>query len=463
MGQKVMPQGISGDIVLKSGQKERAEPAEMWYTVIVKNPVIPTITEVLLMTNYSTLGHNLKRGIFNFCRKIAGGFHRPIQKFITDMVYGLISAKSCHLTEIARKLNEDTALDKTVERLSRNLMNFEGEKAVTENYMNTVKPHFDERTVLIIDDGDVSKPYSRKLEGICRVKDGSSGEITDGYWSAGVSALTAEHKQPIPVYSRVYSTKEKEYVSNNAETIKSLEFLSSHFPKTNIRALDRGYDGGYIFDYFIPRGESFIVRMKEKRNVIHKGKTLLLGDVAKKYKGNYELRFEAQDGKKATCKISIAPISLPAYPDTPLNLVVCNGLGKEPLMLLTNVDSDDPRLCVTITKVYLMRWRIEEFYRFKKQGFGFEKFLVRTLKSIRNLDLMLTVAIGYIGILSEKIDESIEVREIVEASKRLYGLSKFTFYAISDGLAEIFSKSYSGIRSLLRIPPPSPQMILPGW
>ena len=415
------------------------------------------------MTNYSTLGHNLKRGIFNFCEKVATGLHRPVQKFIADMVYGLISGKSCHLTEMARKLNENIALDKTVERLSRNLMNFDGERTATENYMNTVKPHFDSRTVLIIDDGDVSKPYSSKLEGICKVKDGSSGEITDGYWSAGVSALTAEHKQPIPVYSRIYSTKEQEYVSNNAETIKSLEFLSSYFLKTNIRALDRGYDGAYIFDYFIPRSESFIVRMKGNRNVIHKGETVLLGKVAQKYKGKFNLKFEAQDGKKATCKISIAPVALPAYPDVQLNLVVCNGLGKEPLMLLTNVDSNDPRLCVTITKVYLMRWRIEEYYRFKKQGFRFEKFLVRSLKSIRNLDLMLTIAIGYIGILSEKIDESIEVREIIEASKRLYGLSKFTFYAISDGLSVIFSKSYTGILAFFRITPPSSQLLMRGW
>ena len=435
----------------------------MWYTVIVKKPVIPTKTEVLLMPNYSTLGSNMKRGIFNFSSKLAQGFHRPIQKFITDMVYGLIAAKSCHLTEMARKLNEEIALDKTVERLSRNLMNFDGEKEVAENYMNTVKVHFDERTVLIVDDGDISKPYSSKLEGICRVKDGSSGEITDGYWSAGVSALTAEHKQPIPVYSRIYSTKEKEYVSNNAETIKSLEFLSSHFPKANIRALDRGYDGGYIFDYFIPRDESFIVRMNGNRNIIHKRETVLLGEVAKQYKGKFKLKFEAQDGKKATCKISTTPVSLPAYPDTHLNLVVCNGLGKEPLMLLTNVDVDDPRLCVTITKVYLMRWRIEEYYRFKKQGFGFEKFLVRTLKSIRNLDLMLTVAIGYIGILSEKIDESIEVHAIIEASKRLYGLSKFTFYAISDGLFEIFSKTYTGMTSFFRRSPRSFQLLINGW
>ena len=413
------------------------------------------------MTKYNTLGHNLKRDIFKFCEKISKEFYRPSQKFVTDMVYGLLSGKSCYLTEIARKLNEDIALDKTVERLSRNLMSFDGAKKLSENYFNTVKKHFDAGTVLIIDDGDVSKACSSKLEGLCKVRDGSTGEITDGYWSAGVSALTAKHKQPIPVYNRIYSTSEKGYVSNNNETIKSLEFLSSHFPKTNIRALDRGYDAGYIFDYFIPREEAFIVRMND-RNVLHKGNKILISKLARRFKGKYALKFETKDGKKADCKISVVPVSLPDYPKKSLNLVVCNGLGKEPLILLTNLESNDNRLCVTVTKVYLMRWRIEEYYRFKKQHFGFEKFLVRTLKSIRNLDLLLTIAIGYMGILSEKIDESIEVLEIIEASKRLYGLSKFTFYAIAYGLHEIFSKLHTGISGFFNRPIKSPQLCFPG-
>ena len=163
------------------------------------------------------------------------------------------------------------------------------------------------------------------------------------------------------------------------------------------------------------------------------------------------------------CKISIVPVSLPDYPDMKLNLVVCNGLGKEPLTLLTSLDSQDLRLCVTVTKVYLMRWRIEEYYKFKKQGFGFEKFLVRTLKSIRNLDVLLSISIGYIGVLSEKIDESIEIREVIQASKRLYGLSKFTFYAIADGLFEIFSKLYTGISAFFDKPLRSHQLCLTGW
>ena len=414
------------------------------------------------MSNYSTLGHNLKRGIFNFCEKISKGFSRPIQKFIAQMVFGLIACRSCFLSDISRKLNENIALDKTVERLSRNLMTFEGGEKLHECYFQIVKKSFDDSTILVIDDSDISKPCSSKLEGLCRVRDGSTGEITDGYWVAGVSALTAGQKQPIPVYSRIYSSEEKDYKSNNAETLKSLEFLSKHFPKTQIRALDRGYDGGYIFDYFIPRKETFIVRMND-RTVLYKGEKISLCKLAGRFKGKYSLNFKTKNGKKSNCKISIVPVSLPGYPDVPLNLVICNGLGKDPLLLLTNLKSDDNRLCVTITKVYLMRWRIEEYYKFKKQGFGFEKFLVRSLQSIRNLDLLLTIAIGYIGMLSEKVKESVEVLEVIEASKRLYGLSKFTFYAIADGLFAIFSKSYTGIAAFFLRPPRSDQLSLLGW
>jgi hypothetical protein len=119
--------------------------------------------EVLHMNNYSTLGHHLKRGIFNFCGKLSKGLKKPIQKFITDMTYGILASKSSYLTEMARSLNEDIALDKTVERLSRNLMNMDNTDEIIENYFNTIKPNFDKQTILILDDSDVSKPYSSKL------------------------------------------------------------------------------------------------------------------------------------------------------------------------------------------------------------------------------------------------------------------------------------------------------------
>ena len=403
------------------------------------------------MLNYSTRAHNLKRGIFTFCEKLSKDFKKPIQKFICHMIFGLIAAQSCYLTEIARKLNESITLKKTVERLSRNLMNFKDADILQENYMNTVKPYFNERTILIIDDGDINKDSSKKLDSLCQVRDGSTGEIVTGYWYAGVTALSAKHKQPIPVYGRVYSSTENGYKSNNIETIKSFEYLSKHFDKKHVRTLDRGYDSGFVFDYFIPRKESFIVRTVGNRNCIHKGKTILVEELAKKVQSTHNLKFESKDGDVVQCQISITPIKLPNYPKDELNLVVCRGFGQKPIMLITNLKADDEQLCVTITKAYLMRWRIEEFYKFKKQTFNFENFLVRSLTSIRNLDLLLNIAIGYMGTLSEKIDESIEVHEIIEASKRLYGVAKFTLYAIADGLAEIFGKGYTGMQSFFKL------------
>lgn len=103
-----------------------------------------------------------------------------------------------------------------------------------------------------------------------------------------------------------------------------------------------------------------------------------------------------------------------------------------------------------ITKVYLLRWRIEEFYGFKKQQLDFEGFRVRSLQSIRNLDLLVTIAVGWIGLISEKSDERAMVSELIHISRRIYGTPKFVFYAIADGLFLIAARDGKGIADMLR-------------
>lgn len=100
------------------------------------------------------------------------------------------------------------------------------------------------------------------------------------------------------------------------------------------------------------------------------------------------------------------------------------------------------------------------YYRFKKQQFGYENLRVRSLNSIRNLDLLLTIVIGYIGYVSEKSNERITVMQIIALSKRIYGANKFVFYAIADGLFDILSKCKQGIADMLRIKPKSMQLSL---
>ena len=100
----------------------------------------------------------------------------------------------------------------------------------------------------------------------------------------------------------------------------------------------------------------------------------------------------------------------------PLHLIVVYGFGKEPMLLLTNLERDDKRLSNTIVKVYLMRWRIEEYFRFKKQQYALEDFRVRSLRSIRTLHRIVTLLAGLIGILSDQREESVFVTELIEIS-----------------------------------------------
>ena len=300
------------------------------------------------MYNYSnTLNHNLKRGILKFSEKISKNLTRPQFKFVSQMIYGILSSQSCMLSDISRKLDEKTAVKKIIDRLSRNLKDFDRGKELFENYLKAVKSQINDNTILIVDGSDITKEYTTKMEGIAQVRDGSTGEYKLGYHSLGISALTPEKKMPIPVYSRIYSSTEKAFISEDEETIQGLKFLSSHFKRNNIRAFDRGYDNNRYYEYLIKHNEKFVIRAKKNRDVIYKGERINILKLAHSFKGKYSLKFTKKNGLKADCKISIIPIRLICRPNDELNLVVCYGFGKEPMLLVTNIilTNNSPHAC----------------------------------------------------------------------------------------------------------------------
>ncbi len=65
------------------------------------------------MINYSRLGYEIKRDFTNFSQKISKGLKRPQQKFVHQMIYGILAGNKLHLSEIARSLKENITLKKT--------------------------------------------------------------------------------------------------------------------------------------------------------------------------------------------------------------------------------------------------------------------------------------------------------------------------------------------------------------
>lgn len=97
------------------------------------------------------------------------------------MIYGILAGNKLHLSEIARSLNETILLKKTIERLSKNLFAFNQKETVMENYITEVRKQInEEQAVIVIDNSDITKPCSPKMEAISDVHDGSTGEIRKG-------------------------------------------------------------------------------------------------------------------------------------------------------------------------------------------------------------------------------------------------------------------------------------------
>ena len=129
------------------------------------------------MNNFTTNTYEMKREIVNFSKKISKELNKPTSKFVLDMQYGLSKGGSCLISEIARSLDEDIKLNYTIERLCDNLNNlYEEEKEIIwNNYIKEVSKVLDkDDAIVLFDDSEINKEYSKKLEDLDRVIDASS-------------------------------------------------------------------------------------------------------------------------------------------------------------------------------------------------------------------------------------------------------------------------------------------------
>jgi len=420
------------------------------------------------MTNYNILGNRLKVGVLDYSCKISKGLSKPTRKFIADMIYGTIASGNCKLTEIGRGLKEDISLKKTVDRLGRCLSRFSEREALKQNYIAEAKRFLGKDTMIIIDGGDVAKPCSPKMESIGYIYDASEGKYANGYWTMGAVALSDNNQQPIPVYENLYPCKKQGGMGSNHETAKCMQYLRENFGSDVPRVLDRGFDSGATITEFAENDEKFILRVNQNRVAVHNGKRSYINDIARGVVCEHGFEYKGKNGKATLCKIGITHVVLPNLKNTKLNLVVCKEYGETPLVLYTNISETLESIAVRVVKAYLMRWRIEEFYAFKKQSLQFEGFRVRRLNSIITLDLLLTIAAGFIAMLSEKSSDKTVV-ELISVSKRIQNTAYFLrktkviFFAVYDGITLVLASLRCGISNFFAANPRDNQLCLAGF
>lgn len=401
------------------------------------------------MNNFTTNTYEMKRDIINFSKKICKGASKPKTKFTMDMIYGIFKSKNIHLSSIAEALDENIKKAYTINRLSDNLA-IDLDDNINKNYIDLAMDSLGNNPVFIIDDSDITKPLGEKFENLGIVRDGSSKNknYEKGYHHTEIIGLTQNNKQPISMYSQIHSSQSKEYISANDETFKALDTVIEGLEKRNLKGIfvnDRGYDNNEVFNYYFRKNHQFIIRLKENRVIYTNHKWYKITTIRDSKKGKVKLNIFFE-GESKECYASCLKVQITAKKKW-INLILVYGLGEKPMMLASNIPLKSKNELIKTVRCYIDRWKIEEYFKFKKQEYNFEDFRVRTLKSINNLNKMLTYTIGLIALFSEKIKKREFVNKIIKESKSLRETVYLWFYQLARGIYNILKFAKTGIRA----------------
>ena len=389
----------------------------------------------------------LKAQLTKFCSEFCEGLTKPLANFASQMLFGIQSSQDVKLSNIARSLKEEISLIRTEKRLSRNLKSAALEKELTPQLVRMGSPRIQPNTVLALDLSDIRKEYAQKMEHLATVRDGSTGELHQGYWLCDVTAAEVNGSEIVPLYQKLFSVEAQEFTSENAEVLAAVDLIRTYTQGRGIWTIDRGGDRKKLLEPLLDRGECFVIRSTGKRAVIDRRK--LQGSVAE-VAGRCRLRHQAriikiQDGQEKTYELRYGaePIQLPGRAEK-LWLVVIAGFADQPMMLLTNLEiaARDSQSLWWIVQIYLTRWKIEETFRFIKQSYNLEDIRVMKYQRLKNLVILVTAAAYFAAtFLGQPMKLRILCEKLLIISQRFFGIPPFRFYALADGIRRILSQA----------------------
>ena len=407
------------------------------------------------MLNSTTNTYTLKREILTFSKKISKHLSKPDRKFTADMTYGMLASQSCLLTNIVDQLHENSKKVNSVERLTRHL-NKGIPKAAQKSYLTFVRTMVSCNPIIHIDDSDVVKPECRKFEALGLVRDGSKSTNTKtvyekGYLVTEACVLTGNN-HPVSIFSRIHSSKEKNYTSTNDVTFSAMERGASLFGKATF-VMDRGYDDNKMFLKLDALKQDYVIRLKSNRKLFYHNKWVMAAELRNRRKGKVRMplyyKGKTHDAYLSHVKVQITASKKDIY------LVLVYGLTEHPMMLAANKDIKSKEDVITVAKQYFSRWKIEEYFRSKKQMFQFENFRVRKLTAINALNFYITLSMAFLAHISMKSKTHALKAAIIQKADPIKEKVQFSYYRLAKGISGILSYAKEGIRLWFRTKRPA--------
>ena len=407
------------------------------------------------MVNFTSNTYQMKREILTFSNKISKKLSKPDRKFTADMTYGILASGSCLLTDIVDQLHEPAKKVNSVERLTRHLNKGISAKALN-SYLSLVKTMIPNSPIIHIDDSDVIKPDGYKFEALGIVRDGSKSTSKKSVYEKGYHVTEAcvitDSNHPVSIFSKIHSSNEKNFISSNNITFSAMERGAALFKKATF-VMDRGYDDNKMFLKLDELKQDYVIRLKSNRKLFYHNKWVMATELRNRRKGKVKMPL-CYKGKHHDAYLSHVKVQITASKKD-IYLVLVYGITEHPMMLATNKEIKSKDDVIDVAKCYFSRWKIEEYFRCKKQMFQFENFRVRKLSAINALNFYITLCMAFLANISIKPETNALKVSIIKKAAPIKEKICFCYYRLAKGISGILSYAKEGVRLWFRTKRPA--------
>lgn len=346
----------------------------------------------------------VRRRLYSFARGVARPFSDSRrQRFLEDMIAGLVISKHVHLSKVARAVYAgDTRIHGVEKGLSRHLGSEHWDTTpLTEDLLSRSAALVNDDTLIVADLTDLSKQWAKKMEGLGRVHDGSDpdGRIKPGYMV--VEAYVRVGKwQLFPLGLELLKTYSGAPTSENAEILQYVRAIHDAVSRKGTWIWDRGADRDELMLPWLRQEVAFVIRQRGDRHICcADGRRLEMKQLAEEHKPKTRAGRWPRNGHTRTVEVW-----LPEAPEQRLLLVLhWRRASSEPFMLLVSPEARRPgRRAEWYLKAYRRRWGVEDATRGLKQVFRLELFLVRTWRAIRRLLTLVALAFFWLNLWGDE-------------------------------------------------------------
>ena len=161
------------------------------------------------MVKRRALMESISSNLHSFLKKIGNNLSVPDKKFLRDSFIGLLRCGKPVVCQMARHLpNQRTKFLSRLDRLEAHLVkDTDFDNKIQDALPQVWHGFVQDYTPIILDLSDIAKPLAKKMDYLAKVRDGSTGELVNGYWLVELYA-SLSRKNPVPILLEPFSHEE---------------------------------------------------------------------------------------------------------------------------------------------------------------------------------------------------------------------------------------------------------------